>query len=140
MAGPSRSSGHKSHAKLGEKEKQPAAASNTISIATLQELNKQSRQAYGKAERTVEAYASYVAKGKEFLVLTVKARCEMGEAEEKDGIDTNLLEKAFEQPPNQLSAKALELFLVHKCLGLDGCGQSMAERIHAAFCNYWDNM
>jgi hypothetical protein len=141
MAGPSRSSGHKSHAKLvGEKEKQPAAASNTISVATLQELNKQSRQAYGKAERTVEAYASYVAKGKEFLVLTVKARREMGEAEEKDGIDTNILEKAFEQPPNQLSAKALELFLVHKCLGSDGCGPSTAERIHAAFCDYWDNM
>ena len=83
------------------------------------------------------AYDGYITKGKEFLALTVKAR---HKSQEKDEIDTNLLEKAFEKPPNGLSAKALELFLVHKCLGSDACGPSTAERIHAAFCDYWDNM
>ena len=134
MAGPSRALGK------GKKKQPSASDSESISLAALQELNQQSRQAYGKATRTIEAYASYIAKGKEFLALTVKARREKGKAIEKDGIDTNLLAKAFERPPNKLSATAFELFLVHKCLGSQECGPSTAEGIHAAFCDYWDNM
>ncbi|KAF8333359.1 hypothetical protein F5887DRAFT_893721 [Amanita rubescens] len=143
MAGPSHTTRASRSVKAKKGQPQPPSTSDsspTLSLTELQELNQQSRKTYGKAARTVAAYDSYITKGKEFLALTVKARREKGESQEKDEIDTNLLEKAFEKPPNGLSATALELFLVHKCLGLDGCGPSTAERIHAAFCDYWDNM
>ena len=52
---------------------------------------------------------------------------------------TNLLEKAFEKPPNQYSTKALEFFLVEKCIR-QGCSRSTAEGIQAAFADYWDHM
>ncbi|KAF8628513.1 hypothetical protein AX17_005987, partial [Amanita inopinata Kibby_2008] len=56
-----------------------------------------------------------------------------------ESIDLDLLEKAFEKPPNYLSSKALELFLVQKCFN-EGCKKSVAEQIHMAFCNHWDTM
>src|SRR6266576_5918405 len=142
MAGPSHTTRtSRGSVKVTKDQPQPPATSadsspTTLSLAELQELNQQSRKTYGKAARTVAAYDSYITKGKEFVALTVKARREKGESQEKDEIDTDLLEKAFEKPPNGLSATALELFLVHKCFGSDGCGPSTAERIHAAFCDY----
>lgn len=137
MAGPSHTSSHSSSKGKKKKSRPPVPSDSSINLGTLVELNQQSRQTYGKAQRTIEAYRGYIAKGKEFLALMVKAR---RENQEQDEIDTDLLEKAFDNPPNQFSAKALELFLVHKCLGPDGCGPSTAERIHAAFCDHWDSM
>ncbi|KAF8342487.1 hypothetical protein F5887DRAFT_918733 [Amanita rubescens] len=139
MAGPPRMS-NRGSGKPRKKKTQAEASDSPISLVELQELNQQSRETYGKAEKTLAAYRTYITKGKEFLALTVKGRREKDEALEKDGIDTDVLEKAFEKPPNSLSVKALELFLVHKCLSSDGCGPSTAERIHAAFCDHWDNM
>lgn len=143
MAGPPHTASNRGSGKPRKKKTELASASSDspISLAELQELNQQSRQTYGKAEKTLAAYRTYVTKGKEFLAQTVKARREKGGAlETEDQVDTDVLEKAFENPPNSLSAKALELFLVHKCFGSDGCGPSTAERIHAAFCDHWDNM
>ncbi|KAM6495111.1 hypothetical protein JOM56_009734 [Amanita muscaria] len=105
-------------------------------IATLQELSEQSRLQYGKAARTRTAYTSYVRRGKEFLAQLVAAR---RVSYEKDEIDTGLLEKAFEKPPNKYSTKALEFFLVEKCIR-EGCSRSTAEGIQAAFADYWDHM
>ncbi|KAF8327307.1 hypothetical protein F5887DRAFT_1077645 [Amanita rubescens] len=111
MAGPSHTSSHGSSKGKKKKSQPPASSDPSINLRTL-------------AQRTLEAYRGYITKGKEFLALMVKAR---RENQEKDEIDTDLLEKAFDNPPNRFSAKALELFLVHKCLGADGCGPSTAE-------------
>ncbi|KAM6502988.1 hypothetical protein JOM56_002965 [Amanita muscaria] len=116
-----------------QKKKQPEAAAT---IATLQDLSEQSRLQYGKAAKTRAAYTSYVRRGKEFLAQLVAAR---RMSHEKDEIDTNLLEKAFEKPPNQYSTKALEFFLVEKCIR-QGCTRSTAEGVQAAFADYWDHM
>ena len=57
-----------------------------------------------------------------------------------DRIDVSLWEKVFDKPaPNKYSAQALELFLMKRCLQEDH-SQSLADSIHAAFADYWDNM
>jgi hypothetical protein len=127
--------------KAGRPRKKPEGAA---SLSELKELSEKSLQEYGKSERTRTAYATYVARGKEFLDYIVGQRREAQAkgGKQPDDIDTNLLAKAFDKPPNgpnQLSAKALEFFLVEKCFQ-QNCGRSTAERIHAAFCDYWDNM
>ena len=98
MAGSSNVTGRKTKKRKGQSL---ASSGDSISLTTLQELNHQSQKTYGKAQKTLTAYAGYIAKGKEFLALTVKACHEKGESQEKDGINTKLLEKAFDKPPNR---------------------------------------
>jgi hypothetical protein len=54
-------------------------------------------------------------------------------------IDIDMMEKAFDNPPNKYSVMMLELYLVQKCL-TEKKGKSTADGIHGAFADYWDNM
>jgi hypothetical protein len=62
-----------------------------------------------------------------------------GDGNDLDDVDVDLLEKAFENPPNKYSVSAMELFLVQKCC-TEALSPSTAFGIQGAFCDYWDNM
>ena len=110
-----------------------------VSAAALKEASAQNRQSYCKSDRTRKAYTGHVARGKEFLARLVAERRAKDEGVAVDGINTDLLEKAFDNPPNNYSVEALEMFLSWKCF-TDGKGHSTAEAIQAAFADYWDNL
>lgn len=119
--------------------KQPTKVQScTTSLSALKDISAANRTQYGKAQRTQKAYTYQVEKGRAFLAESTK-QCQEGLVEADDGIDTDLWEKAFDNPPNRYSAQALELFLGKRCFE-EGCGQSTGEAIHAAFAHYWDNM
>ncbi len=110
-----------------------------LDVAALKEASAKNRQDFCKSKRTREAYQGHITRGKEFLASCVAERKEKGMDLKSDGINTDVLEKAFENPPNEHSVDALELFLSQKCFK-EGCGYSTAEAIHAAFADHWDNM
>ncbi|KAJ7873996.1 hypothetical protein B0H14DRAFT_3556286 [Mycena olivaceomarginata] len=110
-----------------KKAKNPTAA-----LESLQKNTQAVRAKYTNAERTRNAYDGYLARGRVILADIVSER-------RKKGIDTNLLEKAFDKPPDKYSAVALELYLTQKCI-VEGLGRSTAEGIHGAFSKYWDMM
>lgn len=110
----------------------------TASLSVLKHISATACKEYGKAESTRKAYAHYVQKGKAFLAESVAEQ--LWDADGGvDGIELELWKKAFDGPPNRNSAHALELFLAKKCLH-EGCSQSTAEVIQAAFADFWDNM
>ena len=115
------------------------ASTSNLDVAALKEASAKNRQDFCKSKRTREAYQGHVARGMEFLASCITERKEKGIDSNSDGISTNILEKAFKNPPNGHSVDALELFLSQKCFK-EGCGYSTAEAIHAAFADYWDNM
>jgi hypothetical protein len=94
---------------------------------------------YKTVKNTVSSYSGQLSRGQKFLRDVVAKRRENGEEVCAEGIKTDELEKAFEKPPNQYSALALELFLVHKCFN-ENLGKSTADSIHGAFAGLWDNM
>ena len=119
--------------------KQPTKVQScSTSLSALKDISAANRTQYGKSQRTQKAYTYQVEKGRAFLAESTKQRRE-GLVEANDGIDTDLWERAFDNPPNGYSAQALELFLGKRCFE-EGCGQSTGEAIHAAFAHYWDNM
>lgn len=118
---------------------QTAKASKAATVTSLKETLASSRAQFGRPKKTRENYARYVARGREFLAVLVKERRESGLDESDDGIVTDLLEKAFEKPPNKFSVVALELFLTQKCFS-EGLGKSTAAGIQGAFADLWDNM
>ncbi|KAJ7920082.1 hypothetical protein B0H13DRAFT_1867987 [Mycena leptocephala] len=115
----------------------------TAQFNALQSKKAAIREEFSKGRRTKAAYTGYLNRGRDILVHIVKER----RLKEKttrgwkcpEGIDTGLLEKAFEGPPNKHSAMALELYLTQKCV-VEGRGKSTAEGIHGAFADYWDNL
>lgn len=113
--------------------------SATSSFATLQKIKAAGLTEFRQAKRTRSAYAGYVDRGRKFLLDIVRDRRENGdEGVGKDGIDTDLLAKAFETP-NKYSVTALELYLVQKCF-TEGFGKSTSDGIHGAFSYLWDHM
>jgi hypothetical protein len=118
------------------------AGKSPSTAAALKQASVQNRQDYCKSNHTREAYKGYVARGKAFLAQLVTECQRFGESDASvapDGIDTRLLAKAFDNPPNEHSVDALEMFLSQKCFKED-CGHSTAEVIQAAFADHWDNM
>lgn len=95
-------------------------------------------QQYHKAPKTLKAYNGHIKRGRAFLMEVVKQKMN-GERDLELGINIEELEHAFDKPPNRLSAKALELFLVQKCI-VEKCSASYAEGIKAAFLDYWRRM
>jgi len=108
---------------------------------TLKELLKM--QADGENEHrqpksTRDNYAGYIKRGKAFLGKLVERRCQEGDR--LDGVDTDLLAKAFDDDkPTKYSVMALELYLTEKCMN-EGNGKSTAMGIHGAFTQFWDKM
>jgi hypothetical protein len=119
-------------------KRKPLNPEAIASIAELQQLSEQSRLDYGKAPSTRGTYNGYLQAGNKFLAKTVAERRRCQDSE-KDGINTDLLAKAFDNPPNVYSETALEFFLVEKCIR-EGCKRSTAEGIQAAFADHWDHM
>ena len=104
----------------------------------MREINVMNREEYGKSKQRLEQYNQYIRQGREFLAECVRQRA-CNKTEEQGNLDIGLLAKAFENPPNKTSAEALELFVVQKCFR-EGCGESVAMTIQAAFAWHWDNM
>lgn len=120
---------------------------NVPTVDSLCKSIKASKDTHLHAKKTKEGYAGYVRRGKEFLAALVKVRREVravagreaaGEDEESD-IDVDVLALAFENPPNQYSAFALELFLTEKCVNQKK-GESTCEGIYSAFKKAWEMM
>ena len=111
-----------------------------LSVAGLKAATAKNREEYCKSSCTHEAYQGQVKRGKEFLARCIAEQRKKGcDADLADGVNTDLLEKAFDNPPNIHSVDALEMFLSQRCF-TEGLAYSTAELIHAAFANYWDNM
>ncbi|GLB44843.1 hypothetical protein LshimejAT787_1801800 [Lyophyllum shimeji] len=88
------------------------------------------------SSRTVRNYGTWVKAGKRFAKDLADER-RRGEGEED--MDPDLLEKAFDNPPNKLLLRVFELYLSQKCLiehRTPGTGRS----IHAAFADHWRHM
>jgi hypothetical protein len=141
-------SGSKPHCPQKIPSGQSVDSSNTTSatskagnldVAALKEVSAKNWQDFCKSKCTREAYQGHITRGTEFLASCVTERKEKGMDMKSDGINTDVLEKAFKNPPNEHSVDALELFLSQKCFK-EGCGYSTAEAIHAAFVDHWDNM
>ena len=118
------------------KEKEEAA-----NVATLKKIAAENKERYGRSQCTRENYACYLSQGKSFLARTVSERRQgseggLGAPSPDDSIDTDLLEKAFDNPPNIHSVDALELFLANKCFH-EGCGKSVADVTQATFVDHW---
>ena len=111
----------------------------TSSLQTLQTIRNTRVKELSTVKNTDSAYKGYVARGIKFLENVVAQRRLNGEHVCAEGISTDMLEKAFNRPPNHYSALALEMFLVQKCF-TENCGVSTAEGIHGAFASYWDTM
>lgn len=117
------------------------APEEVLSVEEMMQLGATNREEFGLAKCTREQYARYLRQGQEYLAVCVQRRQETMAAA-KDGMDDNLLSKAFEKLPNKYSHIALELFLTQKCLrdSEARCGAATGVSIYAAFAWYWDNM
>jgi hypothetical protein len=134
---------HKADSSPAKKKTKPSTKKTKIATSSLQALQKTrtaSQNEFGRSKSTKSNYAGYIKRGKIFLADIVAERRANGEGVVcKEGINTDLLEKAFENPPNKYSAMALELFLVQKCF-TENWGKSTGDGIHGAFADYWDHM
>ena len=123
-------------------EKKVSESKTLPSVATLQEVKKASLDKFGSSKNTKKAYKGHLSRGTKFLEEIVAERRASGVDEiDENGvrIDINRLAKAFDNPPNEYSAMALELFLVQKCFTED-LSASTGQGIHGAFAKYWDEM
>ncbi|KAJ6497259.1 hypothetical protein DFH09DRAFT_945625 [Mycena vulgaris] len=115
----------------------------TTPLEALQKNTQATRAKYTNAEKTAQAYAGYMARGHGILAdIITERRKKIVENPAwvcDQGIDTELLAKAFQKPPNKYSAVALELYITQKCV-VEGLGKSTCEGIHGAFAKYWDTM
>ena len=115
-----------------------------MSLAELQRAKEAAIKEHRGSKKTQSDYARYVQRGKDFLEALVAEKrknqdSNEGLTSEVTWIDPDELELCFSNPPNKLSAMALENFLVQKCLTED-LGVNTASGIHAAFIRYWDDM
>ena len=108
-------------------------------IQGLQGLRDIESSKYASVKNTDDSYGGQLDRGRRFLKDLVEKRRENAADRATDGICTNLLKNAFDNPPNEHSALALEMFLVQKCFNEKRRGCT-ADSIHGAFTRLWDNM
>ncbi|KAL0956995.1 hypothetical protein HGRIS_003095 [Hohenbuehelia grisea] len=109
----------------------------TPNIVSLQKTKADCIAEFGRSERTAKAYTGYIKAGRLFLDNLSKELRK--DREGAQGINIDELEKAFDNPPNQYSALALEFFITQKCF-TENCSVSTGDGIHGAFADLWDNM
>ncbi|KAK7054271.1 hypothetical protein R3P38DRAFT_2501152 [Favolaschia claudopus] len=114
----------------------------TADSASLRKKKADMQAEFGKSKNTKNVYKGYYDRGVRILQDVVKER----KAREKknpgcltDGIDNNLLAKAFTGPPNKHSVYAVEMYLTQKCV-VEDLGKSTADGIHGAMADYWDKL
>ncbi|KIY49033.1 hypothetical protein FISHEDRAFT_26204, partial [Fistulina hepatica ATCC 64428] len=107
--------------------------------AELKDAVKAAEEEHGQAKRTKAAYDGYIARGRKFLADLVASR---RREHVTDGMDTNLLERAFDDTPNRLSSDALTMFITDNCLTPSGkqLQHSTAESCQAAFVKLWESV
>lgn len=93
---------------------------------------------YGKSEKTRQAYAGHLARGKQWIAEQVTKAQRRGQ-NTWEGIPVAELKLVFENPPNRHTATALQLHLVHRCFK-ENRSKSTADGVHGAFAQYWDTM
>ncbi|KAF5371482.1 hypothetical protein D9615_009624 [Tricholomella constricta] len=108
-------------------------------LKTLANIAHENVAQYNKVIHSNVAYNGNIRRSKEFLAMLIAQRKEDKIIVCEQGIPTDELEKALDNPPNQYSAMVVEMFIAQKCV-VEGCQQQVAEGIHAAFCRYWDTM
>jgi hypothetical protein len=143
-------------AKITKQPGKKKSKSATASLETLKKVRKKTRVDYGHAKKTRGNYDGHFSRGKRFLAELVSdiranggsSKLDLPDSElagidadgdDLDDVDVDLLEKAFDKPPNKYSVSAMELFLVQKCC-TEELSPSTAVGIQGAFCDYWDNM
>ncbi|KAJ7242308.1 hypothetical protein C8J57DRAFT_1244177 [Mycena rebaudengoi] len=114
----------------------------TAKSDALEAKKKEAHESFSQASRTKEAYVGYVVRSRALLAdIVAERRQKLKDNPEwicPQGIDTDLLEKAFDTP-NKHSVFALELYLTQKCI-VENKGKSTCEGIHGAFAKHWDSM
>ncbi|GLB40803.1 hypothetical protein LshimejAT787_0900180 [Lyophyllum shimeji] len=108
-------------------------------LETLAEAAKENVKKYNKVINTEKSYLGYIRSVKKFLESQVADRRSRNITVCEQGIPTDELEKALDNPPNQYSALVIEMFITHKCFILNR-KKGVAESVHAAYCRYWDTM
>jgi hypothetical protein len=115
----------------------------TGSADTLKKKKAEVHSEYSSSGKTKTAYKGYLDRGHAVLADVVADRREKEKNDpsspELEGIETDLLAKAFTGPPNKHSVYALELYLTQKCV-IEGHGKSTAEGIHGAYAKFWDEL
>ncbi|KAJ7027994.1 hypothetical protein C8F04DRAFT_1212262 [Mycena alexandri] len=123
----------------------PGKRSKDTTVADADTLKKKKaaiRDEFSNAANTKTNYKGYLQRGAKILASVVALRREREKKEpgcSVDGIDIDLLAKAFEGSPNKHSVYALELYMTQKCV-VENLGKSTAEGIHGAFAKYWDEL
>ncbi|KAF8054917.1 hypothetical protein FPV67DRAFT_1437662, partial [Lyophyllum atratum] len=119
--------------------KRPGVAPAPPTIRSLEEANASARAEFSRPKATADAYDGHVSRGVRFL----KNLMDMSDIPTIDKsdptIDLDVLEKAFDDPPNKYSVKALQWFLVEKCCR-QGLSESTGDGIQAAFVKLWTDM
>lgn len=108
-----------------------------VSLPNLKVVQDACLEEFGRSKNTKKAYKGHLARGKAFLKDLVDQKRASGT--DGDCVNADKLAKAFDNPPNEYSAMALELFLTQKCFS-EALGLSTGQGIHGAFANYWDEM
>jgi hypothetical protein len=116
-----------------------APAGTPSSLTELRTIKDASKKAHMYSQKTDTTYSGHLKRGRTFLAQLVRDDGLGHDNLLEPDTDAELLSKAFDNPPNQYSAVALELFLVQRCLK-ENLGESTAFGIHAAFIRYWDQM
>ncbi|KAF8067516.1 hypothetical protein FPV67DRAFT_1416491, partial [Lyophyllum atratum] len=130
--------------------KRPGVAPAPPTIQSLEEANASARAEYSRPKNTGDTYDGHVGRGVKFLknlVLEMR-QLRQNQAETESiptidktdpTIDLDALEKAFDNPPNKYSVKALKWFLWEKCYRWLR-GDSTGGGIAAAFVKFWIDM
>ncbi|KAF8057447.1 hypothetical protein FPV67DRAFT_1430111 [Lyophyllum atratum] len=105
-------------------------------IGALTAAQSAAREQYAQPKTTKDSYKGHLNRGFQFLAALVKERQDKKIVDE---MDTDVLKKAFSNPPNRYTLFALEAYLTHRCFN-EGLGLSTANCIQGAFTHYWDNM
>ncbi|KAF8071961.1 hypothetical protein FPV67DRAFT_1411251 [Lyophyllum atratum] len=116
-----------------------AASLLPASIETLRE-HAATQAKYRHGKRTVKKYDGYVARCQRFAkTVAAQRRNNPTNVTGCDNLDLDLIEKAFDDPPNRLSVYTLELFILQKCC-IDKRRSGTATSTHAALKDYWRHM
>jgi hypothetical protein len=125
--------------KKGKRSGKKKTLTGSARLETLTKIAHENVEKYTKVVNTDKAYDGHIDRGIRFLRREVAERRANGVAICEDGMSTDELEKAFDNPPNEYSAMIIEMFITEKCFNKN-FGRAVAEGIHAAFCRYWDTM
>ena len=109
----------------------------------LEAASRACREQHRRSKRTQKNYSGHVRRFKAFIAETAKQkRQELKKGNTIEGaanIDLDMWEKACENPPNRLVVKALEMFIMQKCVK-EGLGYKTYEDIHSSICDWFDNL